>query len=291
MKSSHVLAIFVVYAVSLFLEAWWPFNFQFSLGVGEPPVSRVELLPFGSLAQHRLDLETYARKLAAFIPVGAILAGAWVSQLKGRTILWRTLLVGAGLSGLIQLGRYFLPGHLARSDDVIVNAIGALIGASPVCFGYLSRRTLGKLTAACAACFLLAATWPWHFSLQAASIASLSRRFEWSPFRETLSLGLLRERALNGLMTLPLGLLCAAYMLRGGSGRQALKAAALLGLCCSASVEGLQCFLPHRVPSLPDICLNTLGAVAGGAVALYLERRQLPEPGVNAPVVPPVPAA
>ncbi len=270
-----IFVLFCLYVSTLFLEAWSPFSFNYHAGYAGHDYSRVEWLPFGSTAiHHGIDLEAYARKLAEFIPLGILLVAFWGTHQKWSTILSRTLLVGAGLSLLIQVGRYFLPGHLASSSDVIVNTIGALIGALPVCFVRLSRRTLGRLTVACAAGFLLAATWPWHFSLQAASIDSLSRRSEWALFHGIPSLGILRERALNGLMTLPLGLLCAAYVLRGGSGRQALKAATWLGLGCSVAVESLQCFLPHRTPSLPDVYLNTLGAFAGGVAAVYLERRR-----------------
>jgi VanZ family protein len=276
MKTGYIRALFFAYALTLCWEAWWPLNFHFGGG----PVGRVEWLPFGGLdGFHGFDLETYARKLAAFIPAGTILAAGWSLGLKGRKILAPTVVAGAGLSLLIQLGRCFLPGHYVSSGDVLVNAMGALIGASPAAFGHLSRRTLKALTASCAGCFLLAATWPWHFSLRAASLDALRERVEWSPFDRVFSLAMVKERALNGLMTTPLGLLCGAYVLRGGSGRSALKAAALLGLCCSAAVEGLQCFLHNRTPSLPDIALNTLGSFAGGAAAVWLERLRLHESG------------
>jgi len=85
-------------------------------------------------------------------------------------------------------------------------------------------------------------------------------------------MGMLRERALNIAVMLPLGLLAATYALRKDRVGQALRFATLLGFASSLSVELLQCFLPHRTPSLSDLSLNTLGTLLGAVMAVGLER-------------------
>jgi len=268
----------------LLLEAWWPFNFSLVAARPGDRVAPVAWLPFSSLStRHRIDVESYARKFGGFVPVGLLLASLWDPRAKSAASLLRILLVAAGLGVLIQAGRYNLPGRSIDSGDVLVNLGGALLGASPIFYAHLSRRTLGLLTLAFAAFFLLAATWPWHFSLRAASLESLSHRVEWLLFPGPITLGILRERALNALVTLPLGLLYATYALRGGQARRVLKNTAWVGFSCSITVEFLQCFLPHRTPSLTDVWLNTLGTLAGGGVAFLFERWRWRQPEMAAP--------
>ncbi|WP_374669067.1 VanZ family protein [Ramlibacter sp.] len=83
----------------------------------------------------------------------------------------------------------------------------------------------------------------------------------------------------NGLGYVPLGFLLALSVLRRGIGptlpfgnRAALAAAALGGGALSLLMEGLQSYLPIRVPSSVDLALNFAGSALGGAVAVLLER-------------------
>ncbi len=68
------------------------------------------------------------------------------------------------------------------------------------------------------------------------------------------------EAVANVLLFIPLG---AALALRGVSVRKA----ALYGSLLSVTVECMQLlFVPGRTPSLDDVLLNTVGAMAGGAL-------------------------
>jgi VanZ family protein len=267
MRKNLICTLFAVYFLTLLIAEWWPFNFRYPSGAKSPIESYEPMLD-----RHRWHLEKDVLKLAVFIPIGIFFVVAGSSRLAAWRVIARAVLIGAGLSILMQAGHCFLPGRSVGLTDVVMNTSGALLGASVVFFPALSRRILAGLTLACVLCFVLAATWPCRFSLEAASIASLSARVEWSPFQGDFSFETLRERALNGLMMMPLGLLGATYALRNSAVRRALIFTTLLGLGSSVWVELLQCFLPDRTPSLSDISLNTLGTLAGGIVAVYLDR-------------------
>ncbi len=220
----------------------------------------------------RWRVEKDMLKLAVFIPVGIFLVIAWSSsgaawQRMARAVGW-----GAALSVVLQIGRCFLPGHVPSFSDAVMNTAGVLLGAAVIFLHELPRRILGVLLVVCVLTFVLAATWPCHFSWWAASGTTLTSRLEWSPLQGNFSMNLLRERALNGLIMLPLGLLAATYALRKDSGARVLVFATALGFGSSLTVEVLQCFLPHRTPSVSDLLLNTLGTLLGAVMAVGIAR-------------------
>ena len=73
----------------------------------------------------------------------------------------------------------------------------------------------------------------------------------------------------NWLGYLPLGgLICLAWVRRGGRPAVAFALAVLASGLLSALRETVQNFLPHRVPSNVDLTLNILGAAAGAGLGL-----------------------
>lgn len=71
----------------------------------------------------------------------------------------------------------------------------------------------------------------------------------------------------------PLGaLVCAALLRSGREARQAAPVALLAGAGLSLAMETLQNYLPRRVPSNIDLALNTLGTLAGVALAVLVHR-------------------
>jgi glycopeptide antibiotics resistance protein len=260
---------FLVYVLLMLTAEWWPFDFHFPAG------SAYKIESFNpKLDRYRWQLEKDVLKFALFIPLGfllTLLPGS--SPQKWRTVA-QAVLAGAGLGIFIEAGRWFLPGRYVETADVIMGTGGTLLGAMTIYLAGFSRRTLALLTMVCALGFVMAATWPYRFSLQAASPGALRERMEWSPFSGTLSFQALKERALNGLMMTPLGLLAASYALRTLPARQAMIFTTKLGFCSSLTVELLQCFLPNRTPSVSDVTLNTLGTLLGGLLILYRHRAQ-----------------
>jgi VanZ family protein len=82
----------------------------------------------------------------------------------------------------------------------------------------------------------------------------------------------------NLLGYLPLGALIFGAIVRsGGRAGWALVLAILSGTALSLSMEFLQNFLPHRVPSNIDLTLNALGTVAGALTGWWAHRRGLVE--------------
>lgn len=76
----------------------------------------------------------------------------------------------------------------------------------------------------------------------------------------------------NVLGYAPLGFLLALSAMRTGRGDHAVRSAALVGALLSLLLEGLQVYLPARVPSNLDWALNVLGSGLGATLAVLLER-------------------
>ncbi len=80
------------------------------------------------------------------------------------------------------------------------------------------------------------------------------------------------DLAVNVLGYMPLGLLLALSGLRTGRVKHPIWVATLVGGLLSMLMEGLQSYLPMRVPSNVDLGLNLWGSLAGAALANLLEQ-------------------
>ena len=74
---------------------------------------------------------------------------------------------------------------------------------------------------------------------------------------------------------LPLGFLLALALLRSGHRRLAWPVGLLAPALLSLLLEGLQSYLPQRVPSRLDLLLNAVGGAAGALLALLSARLRL----------------
>jgi VanZ family protein len=77
--------------------------------------------------------------------------------------------------------------------------------------------------------------------------------------------------ASNVLGYAPLGFLLTLSAMRMGWQGRVIVVSTLAAALLSLTMEGLQSYLPARVPSLPDFILNTLGAFLGAVMANALE--------------------
>jgi hypothetical protein len=69
----------------------------------------------------------------------------------------------------------------------------------------------------------------------------------------------------------PLGFFLTLSAMRMGWQTREVLVATVAAACLSLALEGLQSYLPARVPSFPDFLLNTLGAFLGAVLANSLE--------------------
>ena len=81
-----------------------------------------------------------------------------------------------------------------------------------------------------------------------------------SPYR------LLRDAIANCFFYIPLGF--AYARVRGARGVKVICEAALVGLLLSVTCELYQVFSPVRFPSMTDVLMNTIGALAGASIAV-----------------------
>ena len=77
--------------------------------------------------------------------------------------------------------------------------------------------------------------------------------------------------ATNVLGYAPLGFFLTLSAMRMGWHTREVLVATVAAACLSLALEGLQSYLPARVPSFPDFLLNTLGAFLGAVLANSLE--------------------
>jgi VanZ family protein len=77
--------------------------------------------------------------------------------------------------------------------------------------------------------------------------------------------------AANVLGYAPLGFFLTLSAMRMGWRTRVVTLSTLAAALLSLAMEGLQSYLPARVPSLPDFLLNTLGACLGAVIAGSLE--------------------
>jgi VanZ family protein len=77
--------------------------------------------------------------------------------------------------------------------------------------------------------------------------------------------------AANVLGYAPLGFLLTLSAMRMGWQTREVLLSTAAAACLSLAMEGLQSYLPARVPSFPDFLLNTLGAFLGAVLANSLE--------------------
>lgn len=91
----------------------------------------------------------------------------------------------------------------------------------------------------------------------------------WSPYWTGFDVGI------NIAGYVPLGFLSVLAAARSGYPRLAWCVGLLGPVLLSAVLEGLQSYLPQRVPSKLDLLLNALGGVVGAVLALLLLRWRL----------------
>ena len=77
--------------------------------------------------------------------------------------------------------------------------------------------------------------------------------------------------AANVLGYAPLGFFLTLSVMRMGWQTREVWVSTAAAACLSLALEGLQSYLPARVPSFPDFLLNTLGAFLGAVLANSLE--------------------
>jgi VanZ family protein len=133
-----------------------------------------------------------------------------------------------------------------------------------------SRRTIALPLAVCyAALIVYASLYPFS-GWRIQGVAPWS--YLWAPWPRYWT-GF--DVVANLLGYLPLGFLLALAMWRSGRAGAAWPVGLGAPLLLSVLLEGLQHFLPQRVPSQLDTLLNALGAVAGVLLAWGLWRQRL----------------
>ena len=93
-------------------------------------------------------------------------------------------------------------------------------------------------------------------------------RVRWIPLLDVLRSPhrLLRDAILNCLLYIPLGF--AHAKVRAVPSLKSICEAALVGIVLSVTCELYQVFSPVRFPTMTDVLMNTIGALAGASCAV-----------------------
>lgn len=118
---------------ALFLGAWLIGTLAFTLRAGNPMPGQVvtdNLIPFTTIRFYLANMDTpfwqsqAVGNVLLLLPVGLFgpLALPWLGR------WWRVLLAAALFSAGIELAQLAIPDRSADVDDVLLNALGALLG-------------------------------------------------------------------------------------------------------------------------------------------------------------------
>jgi len=89
-------------------------------GLNIPP-DEINLIPFRWITEGVLP---YIKNILLFIPLGFMLPCIW----KKYEVLWKTVLSGITFSLIIEFSQLFNRNRVTDIDDLLMNALGALIG-------------------------------------------------------------------------------------------------------------------------------------------------------------------
>lgn len=112
------------------------------LGRSSETAKDISLIPFISFVNAKVQPEFYRTmfmNMLLFMPLGLSLPYALSDKLKHKALL--TILVGAVLSVVVEAAQYVFSLGKCETDDVLMNALGVLIGVT----SYLIFRTARRV--------------------------------------------------------------------------------------------------------------------------------------------------
>jgi VanZ family protein len=190
-----------------------------------------------------ITLEDVLLNIAAYVPLGFLLAHALRVRLGDRLAVAAAALLAAALSTTMETLQAYMPGRIASNVDVLTNSIGGVIGAlaAPL---FAPTRALGRrlarlrrewfvYTTSAEAGMVLAGLWIFaqlHPTAQLFGTGDLRSTFSLPAWMQhTPQLLLSAEAAVAGFNVLALGLIAAALMRETKPRGQALAAVLAAG--------------------------------------------------------------
>lgn len=274
----------VVFAAFAAYGSWVPLDLQsVSFDEAVERFGRTRLIPFYRAS--RTDLVT---NVLLALPIGFFLTGAFAARSWRAVARWIVPVVAlcAGLGVAIEFGQIFVSGRTPSWNDVIAQALGAVIGAlgwlviGPRVVDSLVRMNradaqradvLWRLLGAYTAVWVMLGVLPLDFTLRAPELAQKYRtgRIVLLPFSGAATLS---DYAGVLMMALPIG----AFMLLLGMRRKSewpIAFAVILGGALTSLVELAQLLALSRTADVTDVLMNLVGVAAGAVgVSKLLQR-------------------
>ena len=258
------------------------------------------LVRFGNIRYLQLGITSradFVANILLFIPLGLLLAGAWLVDRPGWLRAWLAVLtivpLMAALSVAIEFTQVFFPRRTVSLNDIMAETVGGALGlALWILLGQITTNWVRafaserhrpllvvRLLAAYVAVFLVAQLMPFDVTID---VGELKQKFDegrivLTPLGYAYPSLLAAVWDLGGDVALwiPVGVLATIGWTRPGTHRSPVTAVAL-SLFCAGLVELAQIFVFTRYAALIDLFTAAAGIVCGVTVTGYFQTRSEP---------------
>jgi len=206
--------------------------------------------------------------VVVFAMLSALVRSALLGRVPRGSAAMGAALAAVGFSCALQVGKLLVVGRSPNVENVLLAAIGALVGVTVVptalTWGPIRRHSAGALAALALSLLVYSELTPFLFAFAPSAIAVQLRRIEWLPLQSYSW-----ADAQSALFDFWKKLLLSGFW--GFSFARARGAtpsgAAGAGIGAGSLMEAAQLFTARRIPSIGDVLILGLGAWIGGIVA------------------------
>ena len=266
LRNQPTLLLLCYLLLGVLANSYFPFDVTLDVSAVWQNIKRSQLVPFQK-GFHQYWFELLIEK-------GAIFAGIGYLVLTNLQRLWRR--TGAGLAWLlccalvcaIETGKVFFAGRAFYAENVMIAALGALLGIillpNLVALSWVKRRPEAVWFALVVGFLIYLELSPFDWIV----ITELPERFsriEWLPFKAYYSaepLGALFDLQKKIYASIPLGFVVMSLPSIKVTSSPRRKAA-LLCIVIAAAIELAQVLLSSRIPSTTDVIIFSAGAWVG----------------------------
>lgn len=273
LRAEPLLVPLGLLALALAAGSFYPFAITLDVSTAWQNLKAGQWTPFGTFGR-RFWGDLLVDKVVHF----ALLAGLAVQSIRHLhprvAPAPRAWLATAGFAALLEAGKLLFAGRHPSVDNVMLAAVGGLIGATAIPLVLRSEplRARAPWLLLILALALLAYAELRPFDFQMSAVAAKIRRIEWVPLvsyyradPQRALFDLWQKLLLSGFLG------CSVVWVRGRSARAAVGAGLLVG----GLLEAAQLLTAARNTSLSDVMIFALGSGLGGAA--YLRYRALQE--------------
>jgi VanZ family protein len=257
-------------AFFLSVDSFYPFAITLDVSTVCQNVRHIQWGPLESLRDH-LWSHLLMDKVIPWALLMALVHRSLARFGPRRPVRWSAWMLTCLFAGALEVGKLFFAGRVPKVGNVLLAALGALVGGTllPRLFqSTLVRPHPWCALVALAVVFLAyAELTPFDFTLAPAALATKVAHIEWIPLlsfygtEPRSALDALFDICQKGLRAGFLGFAVVAATGKGG------WHATVVGLLLGMVLEGAQVFMLSHLPSVTDILVFGVGSYGGGVAS------------------------